>query len=777
MTSVAYQERVDTQILERILQNWNTTESKCRFVDARKNYEVIKDSSAKKTILEKYISLKKKNKPTNYKSKKCHPYERLWACEHSLQNIARQIRHTLCKDTMWDIDVANCHPSILLYLSEKENIPHELLSNFINGRTRLISEMMEEFDISKDCAKHMILSIFNGGKIDDQFKKENIPVEIIPKWLIDLQNELSFIEGEILKKHIYKHHLDKAKKIKQFNPTGSAINHLFCEFERKIIDIVKQIFTQQGWEIAADCFDGVMVYKNEKLSLVDTLCLTNEALNRNFNFNFKVVEKPMDEALDLTGMTFNVNREVAIRDELFKKYLHEEKADWTSINVHKTSAYLTACYDQKIDPDPKHITEYVNYYCGYIRLKKSCYVALTWKDGRRIDFKLKTRETFLQDLENFGPVAKMYMENINKKVWEGLSLDLDYNEEHTFFNTFSGLKIRPEDCPSEEEISDGKVMEAIQPALDHCLKIICNGNQEVNEHLLNYMAGIIKGKDMKISITVISLPGTGKDMFFVLLFGQGIIGDGSFLDVHNISNVVGEFNSAVEGKIFMVFNDCTFKGNHTEGNFIKNLITAPNIRITHKGLEAYYVPNISNVITLSNSENVVKIESGDRRHMVIEANNKYAGDKTEDSKKYFDKLAEVDPRMFATFLYRRNIDNWDETFLPKTEIRKQLEIDNYSDGDDFIYNYFFNYDSVDHFNYNRICKYTDEEILELDWYVADIYNCYTSTNPIRPISIVMFSKKLKKMLKITDMKIRKERNHKNYLKTYFRLERGWNNTL
>ena len=60
--------------------------------------------------------------PTNNQS---YGFGRYWISEKKigLQNMSRKIRHTLCKDTMTDIDLKNSHPTLLAAYCHQNNIP------------------------------------------------------------------------------------------------------------------------------------------------------------------------------------------------------------------------------------------------------------------------------------------------------------------------------------------------------------------------------------------------------------------------------------------------------------------------------------------------------------------------------------------------------------------------------------------------------------------------------------------------------------------------------
>ena len=57
--------------------------------------------------------------------------------------MSRKIRHTLCIDTMTDIDLKNAHPTLLAAYCHQNNIPCKGLDTYVNDRENLLSKVYE----------------------------------------------------------------------------------------------------------------------------------------------------------------------------------------------------------------------------------------------------------------------------------------------------------------------------------------------------------------------------------------------------------------------------------------------------------------------------------------------------------------------------------------------------------------------------------------------------------------------------------------------------------
>ena len=67
-----------------------------------------------------------------------------------LQNMSRKIRHTLCKDTMTDIDLKNEHPTLLAAYCHQNNMPCKVLDTYVNDRENLLSKYMKTENLTAD---------------------------------------------------------------------------------------------------------------------------------------------------------------------------------------------------------------------------------------------------------------------------------------------------------------------------------------------------------------------------------------------------------------------------------------------------------------------------------------------------------------------------------------------------------------------------------------------------------------------------------------------------
>lgn len=230
---------------------------------------------------------------------------------HSLR---RAIRHTLCSNTMTDIDIENAHPIMLQQLLQTINFDCHSLNYYISYRNDWLQSIINHYNLiqiddntPRDIAKKLFITIMYGGSVNSW----------ITKFKIDMSNkhhQTKILEFEIEMKKIneiissYNPDIvkiattiknDKIKKgeLKNFyNLDGTVCSYLLQEYEVQILEQVYLYCVNNGFiidNVASLCADGIMIPTNNfKPSLL------NELSNHVFEttgFRLRFVNKSMDE--------------------------------------------------------------------------------------------------------------------------------------------------------------------------------------------------------------------------------------------------------------------------------------------------------------------------------------------------------------------------------------------------------------------------------------------------------------------------------------------------
>jgi hypothetical protein len=220
-------------------------------------------------------------------------------------------------------------------------------------------------------------------------------------------------------------------------------------------------------------------------------------------------------------------------------------------------------------------------------------------------------------------------------------------------------------------------MKIIQQYLDFTKEIIANDNSNSKETVYNYLLKWIAyirrkiGKKTETTIILKGMQGAGKN-FWTNVLAELFAGFscGNVTDIHELT---GRFNSIVEGKVFIVLNELKNAGEERTANFdaLKSIITDPTIRINEKNQPRRDAENVANFVMITNHSFPVKIESGDRRYLVLQVNPQYKGDL-----EYFEKFAEtLTPEFyqhFAKFLDDIDLTDFNPRKIPHTQEKEDI---------------------------------------------------------------------------------------------------------
>ncbi len=172
-----------------------------------------------------------------YKYGKYNYDGRLYVNGFGVQSLQNKIRNYICNDYYNELDISNCHPSLLVYLCEENNIYCDTFKNYVLNRKNLLEKHnLDKFDILKAL------------NTDINYKKKNNDFYNL------LIGELDFIKKSLKEK------IELPKTDNKKNPLSSSVNKLLLRHEGLIIqEIIKKLGEKN---IGFPLFDSVYFDKN-----------------------------------------------------------------------------------------------------------------------------------------------------------------------------------------------------------------------------------------------------------------------------------------------------------------------------------------------------------------------------------------------------------------------------------------------------------------------------------------------------------------------------------
>ena len=259
------------------------------------------------------------------------------------------------------------------------------------------------------------------------------------------------------------------------------------------------------------------------------------------------------------------------------------------------------------------------------------------------------------------------------------------NNDKDIFSIFQGFKYN-----TVENIN----MSIIDNFLNMIKEVIADNNDDIYNYLLDWISYIIQhpGNKTETAIVLKGLQGIGKNTFTDVICE--LLSGYSENNVNQIGELTGNFNSVLESKMLLVLNELKNCGDDRLANFdtLKSIITDKTIRINEKNQPRRTSENVANLIFVTNNSYPVKIESGDRRYVVLACNGKYKNNHDYWNNMYNSFTPEFYSHLL-TFFINRDISNFNPRIIPMTEAKQDLIEASRNPVEQFICDY-----------YNKLCK-------------------------------------------------------------------------
>jgi hypothetical protein len=195
----------------------------------------------------------------------------------------------------------------------------------------------------------------------------------------------------------------------------------------------------------------------------------------------------------------------------------------------------------------------------------------------------------------------------------------------------------------------------IKLILHHILVMLCNGSTSTYELFLDFYAHLIQKPTEKVTFALLltSPQGIGKDTLYE--FMEQMIGSHLCACSNKLEEFLGKFNSLLENKLLVCFNEIETGQVHKTYNRIKSIITNTKTNIRRLYKDVYVSRDYAHITFHSNENTSIKMPLLQRRIVAIDCC------QTPGAKDYYVKLREemktAGPDFFS-FLALRNISKF-----------------------------------------------------------------------------------------------------------------------
>jgi hypothetical protein len=556
----------------------------------------------------------------------------------------RHVRSALFAETETDIDLVNCHPTILTDICRKNKIKCPLLDSYVVDRNAFITNELTitQSDVDrynretstawslKDFGKTLVSATIYGMS---NYKKEYL-LSGSPfkdgKFKYEI-NRITKLVTSLPQYAMLVHDLNASSDEKR--TSGSILSFILQEEERKIVEKAILEFQEHGFEVTCVIHDGFQVKSKDDDKIDSVLHHLNSSI-----YPSRLIRKPFAESV------FNLHFDDREQPDMFLALNDEFNA--THAKIIKKSIFIET--DQNGD---------YNFYSQKdltVSYADRCY---TDSKGRTQNF-IKNwltnnpKQRKFDDLDCFPPGIKC---------------------PENWFNTWV-------DFPPERMVATRNTDEEIQFILNH-IRVICNHAEPVYNCVILWIAQMIQFPGIKtICITLISKQGAGKGSLLRLL--ARLVGMDKFFSTDKPSaHVWGDFNGKMDRAFLVNLDELEKSETMNAGGMIKRLITEPTLTINKKGINAYDIKSYHRFIITTNNEDPIATSKDDRRNLIIRASDEkcpfiYGKEQSAEYFSTLNKYIDDDDVLVNIYNYFKSIpgaDKFNYLPIPRTEHQENLK--------------------------------------------------------------------------------------------------------
>ena len=541
-----YEVIVNARACEYIRDHWESLELGKMYDSNRPTGQKLVDVKEEPTLLMNFFNGFKRIQGTNqarridsYKQTKRNP-RRMQTTGLSLQGISRTIRHMLCKESMFDLDIANAHPVMLANWCKNKGISCEHLLEFNKNRLDRFGEIQDTMEWTKDEAKAYVLSLTNGGGSNPSILAQLKDLE----WFNPFWQELKTIQDHVmlrypdLVKEAY-----KAKGKDYFNIPGVVISYLLTNMENQVLQAMVKHCMKSKVNISCLIYDGFMVYK-ESVGSLDKLCRDlEEAVKSTTGHTVSIVPKEMKDGLEIPDSYMDSEQ-----SRVEKKRLKEEEQKIEKEYKQQQKALKKEAKEQDEKESDFDMSErFLSEFQGKIMYNANRLHGYFYNDITRLWTKFSNFESLQEEILRVTEViATKDLRNVGHMVKTRLMNRMD---DLTMFDMVPGIV----------SLKDGMVFDMIlggeRPRVkeDYCSFFI-------NYHYVpgydkawveNYIGELV-GQDPALIQQLLELVGytfsaENSLKYIMFLIGSGDNGKSLFIEM--IQTIMGEYQTVANDKI------------------------------------------------------------------------------------------------------------------------------------------------------------------------------------------------------------------------------------
>ena len=438
----------------------------------------------------------------------------------SQYNMYNIVKATICHNVYDDLDVVNCHPTLLLQIFNSKGYRVKTLQKFIDERDAIFHKFKQN-GISRERCKELFMSIFYGGKIDTW--KRNNEVKALPELFYKLEKEMVknrdklLLEDDMVK---YVIEAENRKGKDGFNLKGSALSYYIQTEESNVLLCMYKWLSNNNYRVGALIHDGLHIEKFiDDYSRDMCICLLQEEILKETGFTLELKVKPFkvpEEVNNIITVGTDQQGGILVTEKIKKIYVECNGRKFMKVN----DVWITD--EKKMKEELTRIISQMDIYFD-VGGSISPYSTMSQGNSNILKFVYATEDVDFMD--------KLFYTNLGKLCFKNGYWNFSDKKFCEYDDTiYTAVKINNDYTPSTEENR--------QAVYDKILNPIFANNFEMRDSWLN--------------TTARALAGDIEDKNWVVCMGERDCGKGVLVGM--LEKCFGNYCRATNGENFVFKN-------------------------------------------------------------------------------------------------------------------------------------------------------------------------------------------------------------------------------
>jgi hypothetical protein len=516
-----------------------------------------------------------------------------------------------------DIDVVNCHPTLMWQFAQKVfEIDTPECKKFCANRQEYYDQIAE----TKDEAKSAMFRILYGGACNFVC-------------LYPFKMECDSLAKRLTKHTDYAKLWDVVKEAKEEkNPLGSFLSLVLQTEERKVLLAMRQFFTDKKWSADVLCYDGLMIRKEAEDITDDTLRQCEAHIKEVTGYSIQLSEKPFSQY----------------------KFIESKEDKLIPTDVLINDSYAAAQFAKVADEEL--LMYYGDIYCnldGIWTNGEKAMRSLIHKHRNSLVFKQLANKGF--KIFDYGGNEKNIPSLMKQTTHYVKERDLPVQLAYQF------VEATVEEEPRQQILSLFLTL----------VNLWSRKENLITNYLLDYFADIIQNprRNPGVMLIITGKKGCGKDtLLSVLIFH--VLGQIYSYSYNGTKQFFDFYDTGKRNKLLVRVEEAAREDCMKYQDDLKSFVTSETIEINEKHKDKVVVPNFTRYFFTTNKGNPVSFKEEERRFLLLPCSEEKVGDSafwTEVNEKLKTPVA---GKVIGEFLLSRDISNFTPRNYPKTDFQE-----------------------------------------------------------------------------------------------------------